>query len=172
MEGYVTDRSASASTSPHPSPTKPKPGPPPEALIFQSANDTLRNVYASLPLGGYRAPQALNKRAWSEEPNDNTNQGCGDIEMHASDSGAGGSSLPSFAGSDTTHGKPRLVKPLKKPGRRLVQTQSLPVGALQFSNDLEPGGWLPDLATKASDDDWSDDPYFDTTMKPIHDMDF
>src|SRR5882672_6982540 len=45
MEGYITDPSASTPRSSHSSPTKPTSALRSEARIFQSANDTLREVY-------------------------------------------------------------------------------------------------------------------------------
>jgi len=169
-EGY---RNASTPTSPYASPTKPKPTPSSEGRIFQSANDTLREVYSTLPPGGYRAPQSSpnkRERARSEEPDGGTGSlENGDAEMQTSESEGDENTLPIFAELDASRGEARPVKPLKRSGRQFGQTRSLPAGSFQFSTDMQSMDRSPDLVTKGIDEDWSEDPL---AMKSMQAMDF
>ncbi|KIM90784.1 hypothetical protein PILCRDRAFT_811262 [Piloderma croceum F 1598] len=172
MEGYITDRSASVPTSSYSSPTKPKSTPRWEARIFQSANDTLREVYSTT--GGYGSPHlSPNKRerAQSEDPDSETYPEVNDIEMQASDSGNAGTSFShTFADEDATYCQSRPVKPLKGSGRQLAQTRSLPIGSFQFSGQWQTNDRAPDLGTKTVEEDWSNDPFLDS--KPRREMEF
>jgi len=167
-EGYLN---ASAPTSPCASPTKPKAAPPSEARIFQSANDTLREVYSAIPLGGYRPPQSSpnkRERARSKEPDDRSPENS-DAEMQISESEAAENTLPTFAEFDARPGEARPVKPLKRSGRQFAETRSLPARSFRFSSDMQSMDRLPDLVTKSIDEDWSEDPL---AMRSIQAMDF
>lgn len=174
MEGYITDRSALVPTSSS-LPTKPKSTPPWEARIFQSANDTLREVYSTTPSSsGYGSPHLSPKkreRARSEEPDSETYPEDNDIEMQSSDSGTAETSFPrTFAGEDATYCESRPVKPLKGSGRQLAQTRSLPTGSFRFSGQWQTNSRAPDLGTKTIEEDWSKDPFLDS--KPRREMEF
>jgi hypothetical protein len=175
MEGYITDRSTSVPTSSYSSPTKPKSDLPWEARIFQSANDTLREVYSTTSSsGGYGAPHSSpnkRERARSEEPDSYTYPEDKDVEMQASDSGTAGTSFSHiFTGEDATYCQSRPVKPLKGSGRQLAQTRSLPTGSFQFLGQWQTNELTPDHGTKTVEEDWSEDPFLDS--KPRREMVF
>jgi hypothetical protein len=175
MEGYITDRSASVPTSSYSSPTKPNSTPPWEARIFQSANDTLREVYSTTPSSSSYGASHLSpnkrERARSEEPDSDTYAEDNDVEMQASDSGTAGTSFShTFADEDATYCQSRPVKPLKGSRRQLAQTRSLPTGSFQFSGQWQTNGRAPDLGTNTIEEDWSEDPILDS--KPRREMVF
>jgi hypothetical protein len=107
MEGYSTQRFASAPSSP----TKP----PQRAGIFNSANDILRDVYASAPP---RPPISPRKRA-READSDHELDSMGIEAERGEDTESDGETVIILDATAT-----RPVKP--RPRRGLTQTQSLP----------------------------------------------
>lgn len=92
-EGYAT----SPTSSPNPTPTK-------SPLIFQSAMDTLRDVYLSQPPTPASSPRKKRPRSDSDN-NDNPNSDS-DTDMEVDDE------LPSFTSKPLQPS--RLIKPLRK----------------------------------------------------------
>ncbi|KAJ7498937.1 hypothetical protein FB451DRAFT_1203538 [Mycena latifolia] len=112
MEGYTTHRFASAP----PSPTKP----PPRPGIFNSANEILRDVYASAPA---RPPISPRKRAREDDSNHEFggSMAVDTDPQRGEDTESDGETVIIVDARGT-----RPVKP--RPRRALMQTQSLPSG--------------------------------------------
>lgn len=120
-EGYSTTRFGRSPSSPAKLSGTSNPA------VFRSANDTLQAVFSSLPSG--QSPSiSPKKRARQEESEYELGEidENDDTEMR---SGSDGEYLASI-GHDIGH---RPVKPLRKPRRSLLETNSLPTGYFQFS---------------------------------------
>ncbi|KAF7433426.1 hypothetical protein PC9H_005378 [Pleurotus ostreatus] len=153
-EGYPTSRFQASAASSLPAKARTSSG----TALFRSANDTLREVYSN---AHYQSPcsSSSKKRARPD-----AGQSHSDDERHAksdSDTEMNIEPTDSFIPSRTDG---RVVRPLRKTRRALMQTQSLPTDVFRFSGgsvtetpDLVPLNPLTEIGEKDTEEDWSTD---------------
>ncbi|KAF7965813.1 hypothetical protein HWV62_41721, partial [Athelia sp. TMB] len=162
MEGYSTGTSSGPTATGSPT-TQPMASY--GAPIFQSAKDTIREVYSmNTGTDAPRLSQNKRGRAKSEEPETEMDN---QSEQPASAEGMPHSG-PSFSGPEL-----RPIRPLKRTasGRQFSQTQSMPAGSLRFSNDSQSISGSTGLeAQSIEEEDWSEAPSFASASKPTMDI--
>lgn len=160
-EGYATSRFQASAASSLPAKARTSSG----TALFRSANDTLREVYSNAP---YQSPcsSSAKKRAHPESRSDD--------ELHAkpdSDTEMNIEPTDSFIPSRTDG---RVVRPLRKTRRALMQTQSLPTDVFRFSGgsvtetpDLVPLNPLTAIGERDTEDDWSTNNFHPASVSPF-----
>ncbi|KAF8162550.1 hypothetical protein BJ912DRAFT_864654 [Pholiota molesta] len=132
--------------------------------IFQSMNDTMRDVYANSPDPGLRCNTTRKRTRSSSEIMAETIPEAYDISIDPPSSSAT-CPPPDTAGITT----PRKVKSLRAPSRALLETRSLPVGAFAFAGSTQSSSFIP-TTDIADEDDWSYGNSFQTSQPAFEPM--
>ncbi|KAF4574628.1 hypothetical protein EYR36_005976 [Pleurotus pulmonarius] len=160
-EGYPTSRVQASAASSLPAKARTSSG----TALFRSANDTLREVYSNAP---YQSPcsSSSKKRAHAESRSDD--------ELHAKPDSDTEMSIEPTDSFIPSRNDGRIVRPLRKTRRALMQTQSLPTDAFRFSGgsvtetpDLVPLNPLTAIGERDAEDDWSTDNFHPASVAPF-----
>ncbi|KAK0468340.1 uncharacterized protein EV420DRAFT_459525 [Desarmillaria tabescens] len=149
-EGYVTNQRMHVC-----GPTAPAKSLSTGHLTFSSANDTLRAIFPSFPAASPAA--SPNKRRLEDS----------DDEDHDTDHGQETqiATLKMDADAMNVDDSERPVKPLKKSGRALMQTRSLPSCVLQLSQGSV--STETEANNEVNEDDWSSSAMFSGSFEPM-----
>lgn len=144
--------------------------------MFCSANDTLREVFSSLPSGSspHTSPRKRGRSVSFHEPESGgALDEDGDAGMLHTNPEPEEEFVTLVMGSDAKSDMMRPIKPLRRSRRTLMETRSLPVGLLRFSGEstnhdnMSPAN--PEM--EKLDEDWtridSDGSYDQLIFKPM-----
>lgn len=138
------------------------------SLIFRSANDALRDTYAT-PSRVPTLHLSQRKRGRSISEQDSSQQEVVDTQWGETGPKSTGPDAPHQTATPpaTTHIPPRSIKPLRRPSNRsLFETQSLPASAFSMGNNPAVAA-LPTTETVEEEDDWSAEPDYTNSFKPV-----